>query len=542
VNASRFVRPDTLIGALVILIMTVLLPATDSGYGGLVLAQAQRPRTTTTVENLTAVGGGEVAVVQGASLEVELTGNNLEGIAAARIARRGRIASQVTVSLYGLLRGQTGVSARGATIQASSDAGPGTYDVEVQPSGARDWIRAGALEVEAAPAYVSDVNLGNLAIQQAPKRPGVTAIEMVSDFYPYPADVGAFGDVTRVLDSHLMMLDNNIANLVYVKVEDLEPDGEIYIRSSDGTDHVGIVQASSDRPGFVKVRFPSFASGRVGARNGDQASNSNLYVSRMGYHLIDASQLESLLSGFSLVLGDPIGAGTLSVAGESYHLILHASVTAGLHMNTNDMASNGFDVSIVRLADPNKIAIRLGIDFETQGYESTGQFIPTIWGWECGSFKVLESTCPTLNLSCFVGQLGAALQSSLLCMNTANWERKSYPGPAVPVNVDLANPRLELTITLGLSSNRESITGAGVSAELSISNATVHAVGVDVSHDALTQGIVDSANEQLGDWAESSTLDNQLADTLEALVFIWTDRVSRWTAIDNRLYFDFFAE
>ena len=34
----------------------------------------------------------------------------------------------------------------------------------------------------------------------------------------------------------------------------------------------------------------------------------------------------------------------------------------------------------------------------------------------------------------------------------------------------------------------------------------------------------------------------QLADGIEALVFNWADRVSRWTAVNNKLYFDFFAE
>ena len=313
---------------------------------------------------------------------------------------------------------------------------------------------------------------------------------------------------------------------------------EPHLFQADGVTHDGE---------WMRVRFNDFPSG-------------NLTVSRVGktmtvealslaYHVLDEDLITGPLSGFEIVLGDPVGTGTLTVPAGTYGGIPVAASedelevptyrANGIEANVVDFASSNVSVTTVP-AGTGVVQIRMKVEFEESGAEVEGTFLEYIPCWKCSTFEVPVSECSGLNIACFAGVLAMGVASLGSCLDPANWEEVEVAsGPALPFQADLSSALLTIHITIGPQGS----TGAFAALQvmpLFDANVALRSSAGSVSTGVIQNWILSDVNASLMQSIQELDLGGAIVEALELgrSTFSWGDVRGVYVLDDGRWFID----
>src|SRR5690606_32627186 len=95
-------------------------------------------------------------------------------------------------------------------------------------------------------------------------------------------------------------------------------------------------------------------------------------VVSLGYYLMDADLLPSMLADLSIVIGNPTMKGKIVAFGSEEEIELPPSLIAGLVVNVNDVRAEAPDVLFQPIGD-GKVQVVMILQFETGGREFIGR-------------------------------------------------------------------------------------------------------------------------------------------------------------------------
>jgi hypothetical protein len=428
-----------------------------------------------------------------------LTGTNLEKITQVEVQYKGRPTRDVQVELQQMPRGATRASQRNLKITARAGIQPGTYALFV-----REDVQSRLIQ-----CCTFDVVIPTL-------KPGVTHYYIAN--YRLSSDVYLINE--GVLDPSTLVLLDNDAGHVWIEGQNLNQEGiEIYLRPSPGEEYSGQILEKTSQGNLdkLKVKFSELRAGWIHVKVGSEDVALSPKARRFSYRLIDAPDLQAFLGNSSIVIGNPQGEGTVTMIGSEEMFSVDSYQNLGLNLEINDLRSQSMGVSFHQHTQNNWAILRLTIDFETSGREATGSFVETISGFGCASYRVPYTACNGINISCFLSVVGGTLASLGSCANPANWQSTSWPGPNIPVDVDLTGPQLTVDINLART-NGGNIAGAGVEATFTTQNMTVSSNGTSLPLNAIQDWILGEINTSLNEEMGEMGLDTSVAEFLNNLL------------------------
>lgn len=314
---------------------------------------------------------------------------------------------------------------------------------------------------------------------------------------------------------------------------------EPHLFQADGETHDGE---------WLRVRFNDFPSGLLAVSRVGKTGYAE-GVSSLAYHILDEELITGPLSAFEIVLGDPVGTGTLTVPAGTYggipvaervdELEVPAYRANGIEANVVDFASSNVTVTTVP-AGTGVVQIRMKIEFELSGAEVEGTFLEYIPCWKCSTFEVPVSQCSGLNIACFAGALAMGVGSLGSCFDPANWEEVEVAsGPALPFQADLSSALLTINITIGPQGS----TGAFAAMQvmpLFDANVTLRSGAGSVPTGVIQDWILSDVNASLMQSLQEVDLGGAIVEALEfgRSTFTWGDIRGVYVLDDGRWFID----
>jgi hypothetical protein len=313
---------------------------------------------------------------------------------------------------------------------------------------------------------------------------------------------------------------------------------EPHLFQADGVTHDGE---------WLRVRFNDFPSGNlVVSRFGQNGSADALSLT---YHVLAEDLITGPLSAFEIVLGDPVGTGTLTVPAGTYggiqvaervdELEVPTYRANGIEANVVDFASSSVSVTTVP-AGTGVVQIRMKVEFEESGAEVEGTFLEYIPCWKCSTFEVPVSQCSGLNIACFASALAMGVGSLGSCFDPANWEEVEVAsGPALPFQADLSSALLTINITIGPQGS----TGAFAAMQvmpLFDANVTLRSHAGSVPTGVIQDWILSDVNASLMQSLQEVDLGGAIVEALEfgRSIFTWGDIRGVYVLDDGRWFID----
>lgn len=454
----------------------------------------------------------------GAEARLTLQGRGVSQLQSAQALLKGRPAADVTVKL-----GRTSPlsNQRSLTLAARSGAYAGTYEVAVRNEDPR----------------MRPVVVGTLIVT-SPAPPPALQRYWISNYWP---NSGGQINNTGILDASV----TGDANDGYVHLEgpNLAHGGVQLWVDAGGQTYPGqiIERTEGGSTDVITARFSQLRPGELVVRNGPHEDRLGP-VARLAYRFYTAQDVSyGLFDDLTLTLGGPSGSA-MAFSNQTYLLDVASYDQFGLNVNVANMNSQTVTLALIP-GGSDAALLRVTIDFETAGPELVGTFTASVSAWQCGTFRVEQSACGTVNLGCFAQVLGSAWQSAGTCLNPANWSVGTVSAPPVPIQINLVSPRLTLDLRLKRMGNGTFI-GDGTTAMFSATATTVAAGPVPpVDLSLVKDYFINQVNADVQTILSTVDAAQQLATPLNALLNLGNGWEARNIAVLNdRLFIDLIAE
>lgn len=310
--------------------------------------------------------------------------------------------------------------------------------------------------------------------------------------------------------------------------------------------HTYQAQGSTWDGEWLHIRFRDFPSGYLKL---ERLTRTWAVPARaLAYHVVEPAMIIEPIEGMTVSVGESQGSGTVTLPAGTFGGVAMegASVTfevpthqeAGIVADVRNLASNATTVTTSQAGEA--IEIKIAVAFETAGAEVEGTFLDYVPCWTCASFRVPQSTCSGINISCFLGFLGALGTSAGTCLDPDNWEEGTMAnGPALPFQADLTDPALEIRIALA----PDPATGAfAVKQVLPSFNAgvTLRTMNDDLPLYVIQDYIMGQVNQKLMDALAELDLGGKVVSSLELAraTFGWGALRGLYLLGDGRWFLD----
>lgn len=353
---------------------------------------------------------------------------------------------------------------------------------------------------------------------------------------------GRSGALTNegILDPHGLAAPDPTDGIVTIRGRMLhEPPAEIFVHSFHGQHHGEVLErTTANGDDLVKVRFSNFRSGQLRVRNA--YGGATWTAKRFSYQLLDSASLEQLMAEFgeiSIVVGDPVGQGSIIMGEREETFQVPAFDEAGSNVNVVDMHSSSLALAFVLTSPTEGVTLRLTVDFETAGEEIAGTFASTVPGWACGSFRIPRAECESIQVGCFLGVLGTALQNSAVCLNGEAWSATELPGPSVAIGGHLTSPSLKVDVRLRPSTDGLRVVNGGFDAHFE-AGLEPTAAGVGLPLGPLEAHILERINAGLLDSLQDLDIAEDLTEQVNGFVLNDNNRIRSLLYHQGRMFVD----